>query len=85
MIRCEICGEPINDRTCIVLLNAPNEKRGVHHGCMAGRITYAFRDCIGTQDDDVARLIFDAIDDTLTDNTPDEPDGGGHLPPMKEE
>jgi hypothetical protein len=44
--------------------------RGAHKECMRERIKAAFADCIGTEDDDVGELIYDAVENHMEETTP---------------
>ena len=73
MIVCEICHEPINNPTCIVI---PCTKRCMHTSCFSNKITSAFSDVIGTEDDWIDELVSDACVDALTDHLPVSEYGG---------
>lgn len=67
MIVCEICKEPINNPTCIVI---PCAKRCMHISCFGEHIRKAFFGVIGTEDDEIDNLVADACVDALTDHKP---------------
>jgi hypothetical protein len=67
---CEICHEPIEEPRCIIL--SPFEHKYCHLSCFRKRITDAFSDVIGTQDDMIDELVADACEDMLTGHTPSE-------------
>jgi hypothetical protein len=66
---CEICGRPIEDTLYIELVGEWT-RRGTHKSCMRERITKAFTGCVGTEDDDVGELIYDAIENHMEEMTP---------------
>ena len=70
MMRCEICHEPIEETTCIML--SPFEGRGAHKQCMREVIMEAFKGRIGTEDDEIDSMVADAVEDMLTDYRPGE-------------
>ena len=67
---CEICHESIEEAKCIDL--SPFEHKFCHRSCFRKRITDAFSDVIGTQDDMIDELVADACEDMLTGWTPSE-------------
>ena len=67
---CEICHESIEEAKCIDL--SPFEHKFCHLSCFRKRITDAFSDVIGTQDDMIDELVADACEDMLTGWTPSE-------------
>lgn len=67
MIICEICKEPINNPTCIVI---PCTKRCMHVSCFEHTIAKAFFGIVGTQDDEIDGLVSGACVDALTDHKP---------------
>lgn len=67
---CEICGQPIENNLYIELIGEWT-RRGTHKSCMRERITKAFSDCIGTEDDNVGELVMDAIEAAFEEVTPD--------------
>ena len=67
---CEICHESIEEANCIDL--SPFEHKFCHLSCFRKRITDAFSDIIGTQDDMIDELVADACEDMLTGHTPSE-------------
>ena len=67
---CEICGKPIENNLYIELVGEWT-RRGAHKSCMRERITKAFTDCIGTEDDDAGELVYDAIEGNMEELTPD--------------
>lgn len=67
---CEICHEPIEEAKCIIL--SPFDHKFCHMPCFRKRITDAFSDVIGTQDDMIDELVADACEDMLTEWTPSE-------------
>ena len=67
---CEICHKPIEEAKCIIL--SPFENKFCHLHCFRKRITDAFSDVIGTQDDLIDELVADACEDMLTGWTPSE-------------
>ena len=73
MIICEICHEPINNPTCIVI---PCTKRCMHISCFSNKIASAFSDVIGTEDDWIDGLVSEACTDALTDHIPVSEYGG---------
>ena len=72
MIICEICHEPINNPTCIVI---PCTKRCMHISCFGEHIRKAFSGIIGTEDDEIDGLVADACVDALTDHKPADESG----------
>ena len=70
---CEICHESIEEAKCIDL--SPFEHKFCHLSCFRKRITDAFSDVIGTQDDMIDELVADACVDALTDHKPAEESG----------
>ena len=72
MIVCEICHEPINNPTCIVI---PCTKRCMHISCFGEHIRKAFFGVIGTEDDEIDGLVADACVDALTDHKPADESG----------
>ena len=72
MIVCEICHEPINNPTCIVI---PCTKRCMHISCFGELIREAFFGVIGTEDDEIDGLVADACVDALTDHKPADESG----------
>ncbi len=72
MIVCEICHEPINNPTCIVI---PCTKRCMHISCFGEHIRKAFFGIVGTQDDEIDALVADACTDALLDRKPAEESG----------
>ena len=72
MIVCEICKEPVNNSTCIVI---PCTKRCMHISCFGEYIRKAFLGVIGTEDDEIDGLVADACVDALTDHKPAEESG----------
>ena len=73
MIVCEICHEPINNPTCIVI---PCTKRCMHISCFSNKIASAFSDVIGTEDDEIDGLVADVCTDALTEHLPVSEYGG---------
>ena len=73
MIVCEICNEPINNPTCIVI---PCTKRCMHISCFSSIIGRAFFGIVGTEDDEIDGLVADACVDALTDHLPVSEYGG---------
>ena len=69
MIVCEICKEPVNNSTCVVI---PCTKRCMHISCFGELIRKAFFGVIGTEDDEIDGLVADACVDALTDHKPTE-------------
>ena len=67
---CEICHESIEEAKCIDL--SPFEHKFCHLSCFRKRITDAFSDVIGTQDDMIDELVADACEDMLTGWAPSE-------------
>ena len=72
MIVCEICKEPVNNPTCIVI---PCTKRCMHISCFSSIIERAFFGIVGTEDDEIDGLVADACVDALTDHKPAEESG----------
>ena len=72
MIVCEICKEPVNNPSCIVI---PCTKRCMHISCFGEYIRKAFFGVIGTEDDEIDGLAADACVDALTDHKPAEESG----------
>ena len=72
MIACEICKEPVNNPTCIVI---PCTKRCMHISCFGSVIQKAFYGVIGTEDDEIDGLVSDACVDALTDHKPADESG----------
>ena len=72
MIVCEICKEPVNNSTCVVI---PCTKRCMHISCFGEHIRKAFSGIIGTEDDEIDGLGADACVDALTDHKPAEESG----------
>jgi hypothetical protein len=66
---CEICRGVINNMRYIELVGGWSP-RGAHKDCMRERIKKAFTDCIGTEDDDVGELVYDAIENHMEEMTP---------------
>ena len=73
MIVCEICKEPVNNPSCIVI---PCTKRCMHISCFSIKIASAFSDVIGTEDDWIDELVAGACVDALTDHIPVSEYGG---------
>ena len=73
MIVCEICKEPVNNSTCVVI---PCTKRCMHISCFGELIRKAFFGIVGTQDDEIDALVADACVDALTDHLPVSEYGG---------
>ena len=69
MIVCEICKEPVNNSTCVVI---PCTKRCIHISCFSSIIERAFFGIVGTEDDEIDGLVADACVDALTDHLPGE-------------
>ena len=67
---CEICYAEITEPRCITL--SPFDHKYCHLSCFRKRITDAFSDVIGTQDDLIDELVADACEDMLTGHTPSE-------------
>ena len=67
---CEICHAEITEPRCIIL--SPFEHKYCHMSCFRKRITDAFSDVIGTQDDMIDELVADACEDMLIGHTPSE-------------
>ena len=72
MIVCEICKEPVNNPSCIVI---PCTKRCMHISCFSNKIASAFSDVIGTEDDWIDELVAGACVDALTDHKPADESG----------
>ena len=72
MIVCEICHEPINNPTCVVI---PCTKRCMHISCFSSIIERAFFGIVGTEDDEIDGLVADACVDALTDHKPADESG----------
>ena len=72
MIVCEICHEPINNPTCIVI---PCTKRCMHISCFSSIIERAFFGIVGTEDDEIDGLVADACTDALLDHKPADESG----------
>jgi len=73
MIVCEICKEPVNNSTCVVI---PCTKRCMHISCFSSIIERAFFGIVGTEDDEIDGLVADACVDALTDHLPVSEYGG---------
>ena len=73
MIVWEICHEPINNPTCIVI---PCTKRCMHISCFSSIIERAFFGIVGTEDDKIDGLVADACVDALTVHLPVSEYGG---------
>lgn len=67
MIVCEICKEPVNNPTCVVI---PCTKRCMHVSCFGEIVRKAFFGIVGTQDDEIDALVADACTDALLDHKP---------------
>ena len=73
MIVCEICKEPVNNSTCVVI---PCTKRCMHISCFSSIIERAFFGVVGTEDDEIDGLVADACVDALIDHLPVSEYGG---------